>query len=356
MPLYEVDNLWVAVLGDRERGRTTRDERHASRDPTQWIEAVRDASYSVGAGEVLALVGESGSGKSLMLLGALNMLAPGARVVGGTTTYDGRQIQRAGDEAWFRGEQRFFPELDELDWREAVGIGIGVLTQDPIGAWDPIKLIGDQSGEVLDEHFELSDEAIRGRVLDLLGEVRLPKERKFLSFAEELSRGEAQRAMLAAALLSRPRLLLADEPLSGLDVSTAHALLRLIEDMCRARGLAMIMVTHDLAVVAGIADRVAVVYGGAIVEEGPVRAIYYEPRHPYTAGLLGSAPGLGRRLAPITGDVPDLADLPPGCPFAPRCAYAIEECRAALPPPQVVGGSTVRCIRAGELSLAGVAS
>ncbi len=355
MALFSVDGLAVAVVGDRARHVGGRESRLVRRDPGRWVPAVRHASYSVEEGEALAMVGESGSGKSLMLLGSLNMLGPGARVVGGTTTFAGQVIQHVGDAAWFEGERRVFPELDQVDWREAVGMGIGVMTQDPIAAWNPIQLIGDQSGEVLDEHAELTDEEIRDRVLDLLGEVRLPKARKFVSFAEELSRGEAQRAMLAAALLSRPRLLLVDEPLSGLDVSTARALLALIDDMRRARGVALVMVTHDLAVVAGFADRVAVVYGGTIVEQGPVRDIFYAPKHPYTAGLLASAPGLGARLTPIPGDVPDLAELPPGCSFAPRCAFAVDECRAKVPAPRRLGATTVRCIRAGELELAGVA-
>ncbi len=354
MPLFDVAGLSVAVVSDRARHVGGRESRLVRRDPGQWIAAVRNVSYSVDPGRVLAIVGESGSGKSLMLLGSLNMLGPGARVVGGTTTFRGRVVQHVGDAAWFEGERRVFPELDHVDWREAVGMGIGVMTQDPISAWDPIQLIGDQSGEVLDEHTELSDEEVRGRVLDLLGEVRLPRARKFLSFAEELSRGEAQRAMLAAALLSSPRLLLVDVPLSGLDVSTARALLSLIDDMRRIRGVAMVMVTHDLAVVAGIADRVAVVYGGTIVEEGPVADVYYSPRHPYTAGLLGSAPGLGARLAPIPGDAPDLAELPPGCPFAPRCGFAVDACRAAVPAPRPLGATTVRCIRANEIELRGV--
>ncbi len=353
--LFTVDGLSVAVAartrpadpGDDGAG-IPRWER-----PPDWLDAVRNVSYSVAPGEALAIVGESASGKSLMLLGSLNLLGPGARVTAGTTTFDGTVLQDAA--ALPTGPGKVFPELDRLEWRQAVGIGIGVITQDPIAAWDPIDILGSQSGEVLEEHFALSDEEVRSRVLAALGEVRLPRARRFLSFAHELSRGEAQRAMLAAALLSRPRLLLVDEPLSGLDVSTAHALLSLLDDMRRHRGLSMVMVTHDLAVVAGTADRVAVVYAGVVVEDGPVADIYYSPKHPYTAGMLRSAPGLGTRLEPIPGEAPDLTDVPPGCPFRPRCTHAVDECGDRLPPVATVGRTRVRCIRADELALRGVA-
>ena len=204
-----------------------------------------------------------------------------------------------------------------------MGLGIGVLFQDAIGSWDPIEMIGPQSGEVLEAHEALGAEEVRRRVLEALGQVRLPRRLKYVSFAHEMSRGQAQRAMLAAALLSLPRMLIADEPLSGLDVTVARAVLALIDDMRRERGMGLLLVTHDLGVVAAVADRVAVVYGGLVVEEAPAAALYRSPRHPYTDGLLGSVPGFARgRLRPIPGDPPELWELPPGCPFAPRCPYA----------------------------------
>ncbi len=319
-----------------------------------WVDVVRDVSYSVERGEVLALVGESASGKSLMLLGSLNLVGKGARVVAGTTTFEGVVLQDATTTQWVEDEERMFHELDDEEWRRIVGVGIGLMTQNPVAALDPLDIVGAQSGEVLEEHFDLTEKEVRARVLDALGEVQLPKARKFLSLPDQLSRGEAQRAMLAGALLSRPRLLLADEPLSGLDASTSRALLSLIDDMRRKRGLAMVMVTHDLAVVAGIADRVAVVYGGTIVEQGPVREIFYNPKHPYTAGLLAATPGLRSRMEPIPGDPPDLAYLPKGCPFWPRCPHALPRCPDALPAPDQIGDSLVRCIRARELDLPGV--
>ena len=301
--------------------------------------AIDDVSFSVDAGEVLALVGESGSGKSLMLLGSVDLLAPSAVISDGRTTFDGHVLQ----------------ELGEADWQRLVGMGIGVLLQDAIGSWDPLIEIGPQAGEVLAEHEQLADEEITARVLDALGQVKLPKERKFWSFSYEVSRGQAQRAMLAAALLSGPKLLLADEPLSGLDVTVARSVLTLIEDLCRERGMAMIIVTHDMAVVASVADRVAVVYGGRIVEEADVSALFASPRHPYTEGLLGSVPGLNRgRLRPIEGGAPEIWDLPRGCAFAPRCSYAVDRCGIERPAVRSVEGSKVACHRADDLSLVGV--
>jgi len=303
------------------------------------VKAVDGASFRVDAVEALALVGESGSGKSLIAMGAVDLLPAGAAVLGGRTTFEGKVLQ----------------DLGAADWRRLVGMGIGILLQDAIGSWDPIEMVGPQSGEVLEVHEALGAEEVRRRVLDALGRVRLPRRLNYRSYPHEMSRGQAQRAMLAATLLSMPRLLVADEPLSGLDVTVARAVLALIDDMRRERRMGLVLVTHDLGVVAGVADRVAVVYGGMVVEEGPTASVYRSPRHPYTDGLLGSMPGLVRgRLRPIAGDPPELWDLPPGCPFAPRCPYAIGECAQGRPAARPVGDSRVACLRAGELALPGI--
>ena len=303
------------------------------------VKAVDGASFRVDAGEALALVGESGSGKSLIAMGAVDLLPAGAAVLGGRTTFEGKVLQ----------------DLGAADWRRLVGMGIGILLQDAIGSWDPIEMVGPQSGEVLEVHEALGAEEVRRRVLDALGRVRLPRRLNYRSYPHEMSRGQAQRAMLAATLLSMPRLLVADEPLSGLDVTVARAVHAMIDDMRRERRMGLVLVTHDLAVVAGVADRVAVVYGGMVVEEGPTASVYRSPRHPYTDGLLGSMPGLVRgRLRPIAGDPPELWDLPPGCPFAPRCPYAIGECAQGRPAARPVGDSRVACLRAGELALPGI--
>lgn len=308
-----------------------------SRDgvPVRVIDGV---TFAVAPGESLALVGESASGKSLMVMGAIDLLGAGARVTGGTTTFEGQVLQ----------------DLVDADWRRLVGMGIGVLLQDAIGSWDPLDFMGYQSGEVLMEHTDLTDEEIARRVGDALGEVGLHKGRHFSAFAHEVSRGQAQRAMLAATLLSAPRLLIADEPLSGLDVTVARAVLDLIDALRTRRGMGLVLVTHDLAVVAAVADRVAVIYGGAIVEQGPVVDLYGRPRHPYTEGLLGSIPALGRRLVPIEGESPDLWDLPTGCAFRTRCPYAVDRCRVERPRARAVDRVEVACHRAEELTLLGV--
>ena len=296
-------------------------------------------SISVGRGEAVALVGESGSGKSLLALGAVDLLNPGAKVLAGHTVFEGQVLQ----------------DLDDHDWRALVGVGIGVLLQDAIGSWDPLDFLGWQLGETLMEHTELSQEEVRDRVLGALGEVGLSKRRHFSAFAHEVSRGQAQRAMLASVLLSAPRMLIADEPLSGLDVTVGGAVLDLIGDMRTKRGMGMLFVTHDLGVVASVADRVAVVYAGSIVEDGPVVDVYSRPLHPYTSGLLGSVPGLTRgRLRPIEGETPDLFEVEPGCRFADRCPFVLERCRSEKPAARMRGATRVACHRAGELDLEGV--
>jgi oligopeptide/dipeptide ABC transporter ATP-binding protein len=303
------------------------------------VKGIDGVSLQVGEGEALALVGESGSGKSLLAMGGVDLLPAGAEVVGGRTTFLGQVLQ----------------DLAEADWQRLVGMGIGVLLQDAIGSWDPIELVGPQSGEVLEVHEKLGPEEVRRRVLEALGRVRLPRRLKYLSYAHEMSRGQAQRAMLAAALLSMPRMLIADEPLSGLDVTVARSILGLIDDMRRERGMGLLLVTHDLGVVAAVADRVAVIYGGMVVEEAPAGALYRAPQHPYTDGLLGSVPAFARgRLRPIPGEPPELWDLPAGCPFHPRCAHAVAACRSQRPQLRPVGETLVACWRAGELALPGI--
>jgi len=246
---------------------------------------------------------------------------------------------------------------DDDEWRRTVGTDIGFLFQDPIASWTPVYVIGEQAGEVLAEHTALTEEEIRDRVFSALGEVELPKsERFFRAFREEISRGQAQRAMLAAALVKAPRLLVADEPFTGLDPPVAAAIMELIKDLRAKRGMAMVIVTHDLAAVARLADRVAVVYGGRIVEEGPTTEIFRSPKHPYTAGLLHSIPAFaGGRLEPIPGEAPRLTDLKRGrCVFADRCVFAVQRCIHFEPLLEPFAASAVACHRRAELNLAGV--
>lgn len=331
--LFEIRDIEIVLTG------VTR-ESSTFKDVITEKKVVPGVSLTVGAGEAVALVGESGSGKSLIAMGAVDLLTPGAYVVGGQTVFEGQVLQ----------------DLDELEWQRLVGLGIGVLLQDAVASWNPLDPVGQQSGEVLETHHDLSDKEVQERVVEALGEVQLPRKRAFRAFAFELSQGQAQRAMLAAALLSGPRLLIADEPLSGLDVTVARAILDLIDDMRRRRGMGMLLVTHDLGVVASVADRVAVVYGGMVVEVAPVMALFNNPQHPYTSGLLRSIPGLGTALHPIPGEAPDLMELSEGCRFADRCEFVIGDCRSALPELVSVGQTEVACIRATELDLPGIPS
>lgn len=368
-PIFEVEHLAVAVNDvEAARGRTQEGvmvEPYGPMLPFGWVEAVPDVSFSVFPGEVLAVVGESGSGKTLSVLGSLGLLSTGAAVVRGTVWFDGTRIRptrylegKATKRRRHkpRKKERFMEESLDSDWRHVMGTEVGVLFQNAIGGWNPVEIIGDQAGEVLDEHTTLSLAEIEERVLDALGEVRLPQQSKFVSFPSELSRGQAQRAMLAAALVKGPRLLVADEPLTGLDAGVAAAILKLIRDMQEQRGMAMIFVTHDLAQVAAVADRVAVMYGGRIVETGPVEEVFHRPRHPYTAGLLGSIPRPGiSRLRPIAGEVPKITDVPDDrCALIPRCAYAEAICETSVPPAISHEVGAAACFRAEDLRLQGI--
>lgn len=363
--LLEVSDLHIAVYDERSAIETRKPEglwvEDEQRELTAgWTAAVRGVSFSVDEGEVLALIGESGAGKTLSVLGAFGLTGPTTKVLSGEVTLDGRTIYPLPKEPKIRRwQRRGRPDefvVDDAEWREIVGMEVGFLFQDAIAAWEPTTLIGDQSGEVLSEHTELSDEEIADRVMDALGDVQLPKVHKYFSFAHELSRGQAQRAMLAAALIKAPRLLIADEPLSGLDTSVAASILELMRDLQRKRGMGMVIITHDLSTVAKIADRVAVMYGGQVVERGDAAAFFRRPLHPYTEGLLGSIPWPGvDRLRPIEGDPIPITEVPGNqCAFAPRCPYAVEACWSRMPTVEKLDGREVACIRASELDLRGV--
>lgn len=369
-PIFDVRNLGVAV-NDLEAARR-RPEESITVEPYGptlgygWVEAITDVSFSVHPAEVLAVVGESGSGKTLTVMGSLGLLTGGAKVIRGEVYFDGARIRptateerRGTKKRWRRRRpkrERFLEELLDDDWRHIMGTEVGVLFQNAIGGWNPVEMIGVQAGEALDEHTDLSLREIQDRVLDALGEVQLPRVSKYMSFPNQLSRGQAQRAMLAAALVKGPRLLVADEPLTGLDAGVAASIAQLIRDMQRKRGMAMVFVTHDLAQVASLANNVAIVYGGRIVETGPVDDVFHHPQHPYTEGLLGALPRPGvRRLRPITGDVPKLTEVPVNeCPLIPRCPYAVAACASEAPPLVPSSSGAVACVRAVELDLQGV--
>lgn len=369
-PLFEVKDLRVAVADDRHAigggaGPITADGEELG---PGWVELLSGVSFSVREGEVLGLVGESASGKSLMLMGAFGLLSSGARAIGGTSVYRGHEYQpfhpwQGEDDERSRKERKqrriagtAVAAYNDSEWARLVGTEVGFMFQNPLGAWTPDLVIGEQSGEALGEHTTLSDAEIEERVYDALGAVDLPRSKRlFGAFRHQLSRGMAQRAMLAAALTKAPRLLIADEPLNGLDAPVAASIMELIKDMQEKRNMAMIFITHDLAAVARISDRVGVVYGGQIVEQASVEDIYHHPKHPYTAGLIGAIPGVSSdRLTEIPGEAPLLVDLSrTACSFASRCSYATEVCHTESPGVTEVGGSEVRCHHASELTLRG---
>lgn len=379
-PLFEVTDLRIAVHDERTAYEGT--DHGLTHGPKGrqlgpgWVEVVPGVSFAVRSGEVLAIVGESGSGKTITVMGALGLLGKGAKSIDGSVKFMGEstdlwaerarpggrgQTPRRPESMWDRRRRKkrleaFLGESLDPVWRRLMGSEIGVMFQDPIASWSPESVIGEQAGEVLHAHTEMDDLEIQERVLEALGEVQLPGAGKFLSFRHELSRGEAQRAMLAAALIKSPSLLIADEPLSGLDAPVAAAILDLIRDMRRERGLAMILITHDLATVASIADRVAVMYGGRIVEQASVVDVFHNPQHPYTEGLLGSIPSASLdRLRPIVGNPPRLVEIPAGrCSFAPRCPYVVDACRNDEPPLAKTPTGRAACLRAHELTLRGV--
>jgi oligopeptide/dipeptide ABC transporter ATP-binding protein len=370
-PLFEVDGLRIAVF-DQDRshhgvpGPVTETGEEL---PGGWVEVIGGLSYHVHEGEVLALIGESASGKSLALMGAFGLLAPGARVIGGEVRYGGRVYKPGGrplgpDEKRSRKDRKearvsgtVIADYGDDEFARLIGTQVGFVYQNPIGSWTPTSGIGEQSGEALDYHTTLTHDEITERVLDALGEVRLPRSRRmFGAFRHELSRGMAQRAMLAAALTKAPKLLVADEPLNGLDPSVGAAIMDLIRDMQQRRSMAMVLVTHDLAAVASIADRVAVLYGGEIIEEATAADLYHRPEHPYTSGLLGSIPGARPgRLRPIPGEAPRLVDIDHRrCVFAGRCEHATEICRSTHPELVLRKDHATACHHAVELELPGI--
>ncbi|MDO6584753.1 dipeptide/oligopeptide/nickel ABC transporter permease/ATP-binding protein [Salipiger sp. 1_MG-2023] len=307
------------------------------------LELVRRVTLSVRPGETMALVGESGSGKTLTGLAMTGLLPDTLRLTGGSALYtrrDGTRIDLA--------------TLDEEAMRQLRGDEISMVFQDAAASLNPVLRIGDQVAEAITAHANLSGEALSARVVALLRQVGIPDpERRLRAYPHELSGGQRQRAMIAVAIASNPRLLIADEPTTALDPTIQAQILALFAQLRRdTPGMGMIFVTHDLAVVAEIADRVTVMYAGEIVEEGPVAEVFARPRHPYTAALIASVPESGAtRLTAIPGAVPLPHAMPTGCRFAPRCAHATERCRerppqAASPAPNRI----TRCLRWEEVT------
>jgi len=307
-----------------------------SRDRT--VHAVNGVDLDLAAGEVLCILGESGSGKSVTLRALMKLLPKTAKVTG--------EIQVAGRDVQAMNESQL------ADFR---GGDVAMIFQEPMTALDPVFTIGRQIAETVQRHEGASRSAADARALELLELVQIPSARRRLSaYPHELSGGLRQRAMIAVALACRPKLLLADEPTTALDATVQIQVLLLLRSLQEQLGMGVVFVTHDLGVAGEIADRVAVMYAGKVVEEGPVGALMAGPLHPYAKGLLGAtvhAGMRGKRLTTIPGAPPMLDKVPTGCAFAPRCAEMIDCCHNGVPPlRQIVPGRQARCIRvaAGE--------
>ena len=297
------------------------------------VHAVNGVSFSLEKGRVYALLGESGSGKSVTLRSILRVLPQRRTTVSGEVWLDGVELL----------------SLPEAEMRDMRGSKISMIFQEPIAAFDPIFTCGKQIEEAIVRHQHLSKKEASQKTKQLLQLVQIPDaERRLHAFPHELSGGMRQRMMIAGALSCDPDLLLADEPSTSLDVTVQAQILALIRELQQRLDMAVIFVTHDLGVVAEIADEVAVMYGGRIVEFGPVREVLRNPAHPYTQGLLQAIVQRnqkGRRLIPIPGVPPDLSQLPPGCSFAPRCPHVRDECREALPSERFLNEQHVaRCV------------
>ena len=278
------------------------------------VKAVNGVSFSVGRGKVLGLVGESGSGKSVTNLSVLRLVpTPPGRYAGGRILFKGQDLLT----------------MQEPELRRLRGKSIAMIFQDPMTSLNPYLRVSRQLGEVLELHEGMSRQQAKARSIELLEMVGIPDPAKRIDqYPHEFSGGMRQRVMIAMALACKPELLLADEPTTALDVTIQAQILDLIRDLARELGTAVILVTHDLGVVAGMADDIAVMYAGRIVERGPVEQLFGEPQHPYTQGLLASVPRLDSRghLQPIEGLPPNVQTLPPGCAFAPRCPHAHGRC------------------------------
>jgi oligopeptide/dipeptide ABC transporter ATP-binding protein len=304
------------------------------------VHAVNGISFKLEAGRALAIVGESGCGKTVGALSLMGLVPRPGRVEAGEVLLNGRDVLR----------------LPESGWRDVRGREIAMVFQDPMTSLNPVLTVGRQVTEALRRHLPLSAAEARAEAVELLRLVGIADAADRLDdHPHRFSGGQRQRIMIAMALACRPSVLVADEPTTALDVTIGAQIVALVKELRARLGMAILWITHDLALAAGLVDRVAVMYAGAIVEEAPVRELFRVPRHPYTLGLLRSLPSAaerpGGRLAAIEGRPPDLTTLPTGCPFAPRCPLAAARCREEAPPLQRVGGDHVSaCWRWAEVT------
>ncbi|HET9576215.1 MAG TPA: ABC transporter ATP-binding protein, partial [Usitatibacter sp.] len=281
--------------------------------------AVDDVSFDIAPGEVLGVVGESGAGKSITGTAIIGLLEPPGRIAAGEVRLEGERIDNLPPEAM----------------RKVRGRRIGAIFQDPLTSLNPLYTIGHQIVETIQTHLPMNASQARKRAIELLGEVGIPApERRIDHYPHQFSGGMRQRVVIALALCANPRLIIADEPTTALDVSIQAQIITLLKRLCRDHGTAVMLITHDMGVIAETADRVAVMYAGRIVEIGPVQQVIHDPQHPYTTGLMGSIPAVGQeleRLPQIEGSMPRLDAIPAGCAFNPRCPRAFDRCRVERP-------------------------
>ena len=293
------------------------------------VHAVNGISYDLHEGETLGIVGESGCGKSVHALSVMRLIPePPGKIIDGSVIFRGRDLLK----------------LPPAEMRKVRGAQIAMIFQDPMTSLNPVFTIGEQITEALRLHMAMNKAQARRRAAELLDLVGIPEAQDRLdSYPHEFSGGMRQRAMIAMGLSCAPQLLIADEPTTALDVTIQAQIIDLVKRLREKMGMAIIWITHDLGIVAGLVDRVLVMYAGLIVEKAPVKELYKNPRHPYTLGLLRSLPRVDKsrvateRLIPIQGLPPDLIEMPPGCPFMPRCPYAISRCAAENPALEAIG-------------------
>ncbi len=301
------------------------------------VHAVNNVSYTLEEGGILGVVGESGCGKSVHALSIMRLIpSPPGRIEGGEVWFDGRDLLK----------------VSESDMQHVRGAEIAMVFQDPMSSLNPVLTIGFQIMETLKLHQGMNDAQARERAGELLAMVGIPEAQQRLDdYPHQFSGGMRQRAMIAMALSCNPKLLIADEPTTALDVTIQAQIIDLVKRLQEQLGMAVMWITHDLGIIAGLARKINVMYAGYIVERGSVKDIYGRSRHPYTIGLLGSLPRLdeapGTKLVSIPGLPPDLIDLPPACPFAARCTYAVDQCLEEMPPLEETDGEdhTVACWR-----------
>jgi oligopeptide/dipeptide ABC transporter ATP-binding protein len=297
------------------------------------VHAVNGVSFDIAPGETLGIVGESGCGKSVTSLAILGILPRAGRVTGGRAVFEGEDLIGRPDR-----------ELRKIRGKE-----IAMIFQDPMTSLNPVLTVGRQIRESIETHFDLDRKQAEKRVVELLDQVGIPEaKRRARDYPHQFSGGMRQRAMIAMALACEPKLLIADEPTTALDVTIQAQILDLLRALVAERDTALVMITHDLGVVAGMCERVHVMYGGMVMETGPAEDVFRSPRHPYTLGLLQSVPRLdtprGRKLHPIEGAPRDMLRPPSACPFAPRCAYEVDQSRQEVPPlVEIAPGHKVAC-------------